>query len=426
MKENNKRYALILAGGKGSRLWPISTTNKPKQYLNLYSNNIMINETIKRIESIFEYDNIFVITNIDQKELAERYIDNRIPRENIIFEPMSKNTAMCIFYASIRILEQRGNGTITILSSDHYIDETEKLLNLEKNLHTRIIGQNEAVNSVARAIRRNRAGLKSTKRPPSFIFVGPTGVGKTELAKSLAYEMFGNEDMIIRIDMSEYMESNSTSKLIGSPPGYVGYDDAGQLTEKVKRQPYSIVLFDEIEKAHPDVFNLLLQILDDGRLTDSQGNTVSFENTIIIMTSNVGSNVNINSIGFNSSKTYNKEKIESSLRETFRPEFLNRVDEIVIFDSLTENELIQIVDIMLADTSKALADKNISLIVSDEAKKYLMKKGTDLKYGARPLRRAIQRYVEDELSEKVLRQEINNGNTVKLDLENDELTFTIL
>ena len=304
--------------------------------------------------------------------------------------------------------------------------ETDKLLNLEKNLHTRIIGQNEAVNSVSRAIRRNRAGLKSTKRPPSFIFVGPTGVGKTELAKSLAYEMFGNEDMIIRIDMSEYMQTTSPPTLTGSPPGYVGYDDAGQLTEKVKRQPYSIVLFDEIEKAHPDVFNLLLQILDDGRLTDSQGNTVSFENTIIIMTSNVGSNANVNSIGFNSSKTFNKEKIESSLRETFRPEFLNRVDEIVIFDSLTENELIQIVDIMLADTSRALADKNISLIVSDEAKKYLMKKGTDLKYGARPLRRAIQRYIEDELSEKVLRQEINNGNTVKVDLENDELKFTIL
>lgn len=304
--------------------------------------------------------------------------------------------------------------------------ETEKLLNLEKNLHNRIIGQNEAVNSVSRAIRRNRAGLKSTKRPPSFIFVGPTGVGKTELAKSLAFEMFGNEEMIIRVDMSEYMESNSTAKLIGSPPGYVGYDDAGQLTEKVKRQPYSIVLFDEIEKAHPDVFNLLLQILDDGRLTDSQGNTVSFENTIIIMTSNVGSNVNVNSIGFNSSKTFNKEKIESSLRETFRPEFLNRIDEIVIFDSLTENELIQIVDIMLSDTNRALEDKNISLIVSDDAKKYLMHKGTDLKYGARPLRRAIQRYIEDELSEKVLRQEIVNGNTIKVNLENDELTFTIL
>ena len=304
--------------------------------------------------------------------------------------------------------------------------ETDKLLNLEKNLHTRIIGQDEAVNSVARAIRRNRAGLKSTKRPPSFIFVGPTGVGKTELAKSLAYEMFGNEDMIIRMDMSEYMESNSTSKLIGSPPGYVGYDDAGQLTEKVKSQPYSIVLFDEIEKAHPDVFNLLLQILDDGRLTDSQGNTVSFENTIIIMTSNVGSNMNINSIGFNSSKTYNKEKIQSSLKETFRPEFLNRVDEIVIFDSLTENELIKIVNIMLNDTSKALSDKNISLIVSEEAKKLLVEKGTDLKYGARPLRRAIQRYVEDELSEKILRQEISNGDTIKVDLDNDKLKFTVL
>ena len=304
--------------------------------------------------------------------------------------------------------------------------ETDKLLNLEKNLHNRIIGQNEAVNSVARAIRRNRAGLKSTKRPPSFIFVGPTGVGKTELAKALSYEMFGNEDSIIRIDMSEYMESNSTAKLIGSPPGYVGYDDAGQLTEKVKRQPYSIVLFDEIEKAHPDVFNILLQVLDDGRLTDSQGNTVSFENTIIIMTSNVGSNTNINSIGFNSSKTYNKDKIEQSLRETFRPEFLNRVDEIVIFDSLTEDELIQIVDIMLADTQKALDDKNITLIVSPEAKKYLMQKGTDLKYGARPLRRAIQRYVEDELSEMVLRSQIKNGNTVKIDLENEKLTFSVL
>ena len=256
--------------------------------------------------------------------------------------------------------------------------------------------------------------------------MGPTGVGKTELAKSLSYEMFGNEDSIIRVDMSEYMESNSTSKLIGSPPGYVGYDDAGQLTEIVKRQPYSIVLFDEIEQAHPDVFNLLLQVLDDGRLTDSQGNTVSFENTIIIMTSNVGSNMNVNSIGFNSSKTYNKDKIESSLRETFRPEFLNRVDEIVIFDSLTEDELIKIVDIMLADTQKALDDKNITLIVSPEAKKYLMNKGTDLKYGARPLRRAIQRYIEDELSEMVLRAEIKNGNTVKVDLENDNLVFSVL
>ena len=207
--------------------------------------------------------------------------------------------------------------------------ETQKLLNLETNLHKRIIGQDEAVSSVARAIRRNRAGLQTTKRPPSFIFVGPTGVGKTELAKSLAYEMFGNEDSIIRIDMSEYMESHSTSKLIGAPPGYVGYDDAGQLTDKVKRKPYSIILLDEIEKAHPDVFNILLQVLDDGKLTDSQGNSVSFSNTIIIMTSNAGSNLNNNSIGFGG-QTTNKNKIIDSLKDVFRPEFLNRVDEITI------------------------------------------------------------------------------------------------
>ncbi|MBR1611437.1 MAG: ATP-dependent Clp protease ATP-binding subunit, partial [Methanobrevibacter sp.] len=218
-------------------------------------------------------------------------------------------------------------------------EETQKLLNLETNLHKKIIGQNEAVEAVSRAIRRNRAGLKSTKRPPSFIFVGPTGVGKTALAKALSYEMFGNEDSIIRIDMSEYMESNSTAKLIGAPPGYVGYDDAGQLTDKVKRHPYSIILLDEIEKAHPDVFNILLQVLDDGRLTDSQGNTVSFENTIIIMTSNAGSNLNNNSIGFGNA-TVDKAKIEERLKDVFRPEFLNRVDEIVTFNSLTKEQLI--------------------------------------------------------------------------------------
>ena len=230
--------------------------------------------------------------------------------------------------------------------------ETQKLLNLESNLHKRIIGQDEAVAAVARAIRRNRAGLKSTKRPPSFIFVGPTGVGKTELAKSLAYEMFGNENSIIRLDMSEYMESHSSSKLIGSPPGYVGYDDAGQLTEKVKRNPYSIILFDEIEKAHADIFNILLQVLDDGRLTDAQGNTISFENTIIIMTSNAGSNTNTNSIGFGGSSV-SKNKILESLKETFRPEFLNRIDEIVLFEQLTPEQLLQITDLMLYDTQKA-------------------------------------------------------------------------
>ena len=283
-------------------------------------------------------------------------------------------------------------------------EETQKLLNLEQNLHKRIVGQDEAVASVSRAIRRNRAGLKTTRRPPSFIFVGPTGVGKTELAKSLAYEMFGNEDSIIRIDMSEYMESHSTSKLIGSPPGYVGYDDAGQLTEKVKRNPYSIILLDEIEKAHPDVFNILLQVLDDGRLTDAQGNTVSFENTIIIMTSNVGSNLNNNSIGFGGNGVNNNNML-NALKETFRPEFLNRVDEIVMFKPLTPNELLQIVDLMLNDTRKALSDKNITLNISDEAKMYLLEKGTDIKYGARPLRRSIQRYLEDEISDMILKKE---------------------
>lgn len=304
-------------------------------------------------------------------------------------------------------------------------EETEKLLTLESNLHKHVIGQDEAVEAVSRAIRRNRAGLKSVKRPPSFIFVGPTGVGKTELAKSLALEIFGKSDAIIRIDMSEYMESNSTTKLIGSPPGYVGYDDAGQLTEKVKRHPYSIILFDEIEKAHHDVFNLLLQVLDDGRLTDSKGNTISFENTIIIMTSNVGSTSNVNSIGFGSSTELKKNKILESMKEVFRPEFLNRIDEIICFKALTENELNQIITLMINDTQKILNDRNIKITISESGKKYLIEKGTDIKYGARPLRRAVQRYLEDELSDMILKKELLDGQTVDIDCKNDKLTFKV-
>ena len=303
--------------------------------------------------------------------------------------------------------------------------ETQKLLNLETNLHKRVIGQDKAVSAVSRAIRRKRAGLQSTKRPPSFIFVGPTGVGKTELAKSLAYEMFGSEDSIIRVDMSEYMESHSTAKLIGAPPGYVGYDDAGQLTEKVKRKPYSIILFDEIEKAHSDVFNILLQVLDDGKLTDSQGNVVSFQNTIIIMTSNAGSNLNNNSIGFDK-RTVDNNKIEENLKQVFRPEFLNRIDEIIVFDPLTKDELLQIVDLMLKDTIKALNDRNISLIVSEAAKEFILSKGTNLKYGARPLRRAIQRYIEDEISEMILKGEVKDGQKVVVDVENNELKINVV
>jgi len=304
--------------------------------------------------------------------------------------------------------------------------ETEKLLNLETNLHKHIIGQNQAVEAVSKAIRRNRAGLQSTKRPPSFIFVGPTGVGKTELAKALAYEMFGSEESIIRIDMSEYMESHSTSKLIGSPPGYVGYDDAGQLTEKVKRKPYSIILLDEIEKAHPDVFNILLQVLDDGKLTDSQGNTINFSNTIIIMTSNAGSNLNNNTIGFSDANKsmISKDKIIRALRDLFRPEFLNRVDEIIPFDSLNEDELLQIIDLLLKQTEAALASKEIKLDVSDKSKKFILSKGTDLKYGARPLRRAIQKYIEDAIADMILRNEVQFGQTVYVDFANDKLIFS--
>ncbi len=236
--------------------------------------------------------------------------------------------------------------------------------------------------------------------------------------------MFGSEDAIIRIDMSEYMEGHSTSKLIGAPPGYVGYDDAGQLTDKVKRKPYSIILLDEIEKAHPDVFNILLQVLDDGKLTDSQGNTVSFANTIIIMTSNAGSNLNNNSIGFGG-QTINKNKIMDSLKEVFRPEFLNRVDEIVAFDSLKQEQLLQIVDLMLKNTVQALKEKDIQMEISKTAKNFVLEKGTDVKFGARPLRRAIQRYIDDELSEMILRSQLLDGNTVVINLKNDKLNFEI-
>jgi len=300
--------------------------------------------------------------------------------------------------------------------------ETQKLLNLESNLHNRIVGQDQAITAISKTIRRNRAGLQSTNRPPSFIFVGPTGVGKTELAKTLAFEMFGNEDALIRIDMSEYMESHSSSKMIGSPPGYVGYDDAGQLTEKVRRKPYSILLLDEIEKAHPDIFNMLLQILDDGKLTDAQGNSVSFQNTIIIMTSNAGSNLNTNSIGFGK-QTMDKNKIESSLKEIFRPEFLNRVDEIVLFDSLTTEQLLEIIDLLLKSTAKALSDKEIGLEVTSVAKNFVLEKGTDLKYGARPLRRAIQKHIEDEISEMILKDEILPGQKLVVDCIGNALTF---
>ncbi|WP_058486769.1 ATP-dependent Clp protease ATP-binding subunit [Defluviitalea phaphyphila] len=302
--------------------------------------------------------------------------------------------------------------------------EAEKLLTLEDNLHKRIIGQHKAVVSLSKAIRRNRSGFKKVKRPSSFIFVGPTGVGKTELVKTLASELFGSEEALIRIDMSEYMEKHAVSKLIGSPPGYVGYDEGGQLTEKIRRRPYSVILLDEIEKAHPDVFNMLLQILEDGRLTDSQGRTVHFENTIIIMTSNAGTNLKAHGIGFEKNNYHALEnKVHDALKETFRAEFLNRIDEVIVFTELSKEELKQIINLMLKEVISEAREKNIILKIDDDVKDFILEKSYDPKYGARPLRRNIQKFIEDELAELFLKGEISEGNTVHVKLKDDKIIF---
>lgn len=314
-------------------------------------------------------------------------------------------------------------------------EEAYKLLNLEEILHGRIVGQNQAVMSISKAIRRSRAGLKDPKRPiGSFLFLGPTGVGKTELCKALAEVQFGDENQIIRIDMSEYMEKHAVSKLIGSPPGYVGYNEGGQLTEKVRRNPYSVVLFDEIEKAHEDVFNILLQILDDGRLTDSKGRMIDFKNTILIMTSNVGATkINKNKVlGFETNKdkedTRNqyyrmKESIMGELKQKFKPEFLNRIDDIIVFHPLEEYHIYEIVKLMTRDVIQRLKSLDIDLKISEEAVKLIAKKGLDLEYGARPLKRAIQRELEDTLSEAILKGDIKKGNSVIAEIDNNKIVY---
>ncbi len=294
--------------------------------------------------------------------------------------------------------------------------EAAKLLSLEERIHSRVIGQDEAVKSVAKAIRRNRAGFRRKKKPASFIFIGPTGVGKTELVRALACELFESEEALIRLDMSEYMEKHTVSKLIGSPPGYVGYDEGGQLTEKIRRKPYSVILMDEIEKAHPDVFNMLLQILEDGRLTDSHGRTVSFENTVIIMTSNAGTSLKSNGIGF-SSDGYSalKNRINEVMKETFRPEFLNRIDEIIVFTELNRDQLQKIVELMLKEVVSDIEAKGMRFSITDAAKEFILDKGYDVKYGARPLRRVIQKHIEDELAEAFLKGEYKSGSEVMVD-----------
>ena len=337
----------------------------------------------------------------------------------------------------IELLEKSAKVPLTIEDVAHIIEawtkiplksiteeEAIKLLNLEQRLHQRVIGQDEAISSISRTVRRNRSGFRKRRKPASFIFVGPTGVGKTEVVRALAKEMFGSEDDMIRIDMSEYMERHTVSKLIGSPPGYVGYDEGGQLTEKVRRRPYSVILFDEIEKAHADVFNMLLQILEDGRLTDAQGRTVFFENTIIVMTSNAGTSYKNKSMGFGNANTLEEsEHIKDALKEVFRPEFLNRVDDIVVFTRLSKPQLREIVDLMIKEVQTELAEKGISLHVSDEVKEFLLEKGYDDKYGARPLRRVIQRYIEDEISELYLRKEILDKDSISAIMLNAQVSI---
>ncbi|MDP4162687.1 MAG: ATP-dependent protease ATP-binding subunit ClpC [Bacillota bacterium] len=311
--------------------------------------------------------------------------------------------------------------------------ETEKLLNLEELLHSRVIGQEEAVKAVSKAVRRARAGLKDPKRPiGSFVFLGPTGVGKTELARALAESMFGDEDAMIRIDMSEYMEKHSTSRLVGSPPGYVGYEEGGQLTEKVRRKPYSVVLLDEIEKAHPDVFNILLQVLEDGRLTDSKGRTVDFRNTVLIMTSNVGAqSLKSNKyVGFNiqdGEQDYKdmKGKVMEELKKAFRPEFLNRIDEIIVFHALEKKHLQEIVTLMSDSLVKRLKEQSITLELTQSAKDKIAKEGYDPEYGARPLRRAIQKHIEDRLSEELLKGTLLTGQNVIIDVVDEDFVVRV-
>ncbi|MBR6395437.1 MAG: ATP-dependent Clp protease ATP-binding subunit, partial [Lachnospiraceae bacterium] len=314
-------------------------------------------------------------------------------------------------------------------------EETERLKNLENILHERVVGQEEAVSAVAKAIRRGRVGLKDPNRPiGSFLFLGPTGVGKTELSKTLADTMFGSENSMIRVDMSEYMEKHSVSKLIGSPPGYVGYDEGGQLSEKVRRNPYSVILFDEIEKAHPDVFNILLQVLDDGHITDAQGRKVSFKNTIIIMTSNAGAQRIIapKNLGFtavsDASADYERMKnnVMDEIKQIFKPEFLNRIDEIIVFHTLTPDNLKEIVGILFKGIKERVGNQlGITLNVTDAAIDNLAKAGYDENYGARPLKRAIQTRVEDKMAEKILEGDIKSGDTVTVDVSGEEIVFNV-
>ncbi|MEW8973725.1 MAG: ATP-dependent Clp protease ATP-binding subunit [Tissierellaceae bacterium] len=360
----------------------------------------------------------------------EREIRDELSTNKEKWKKEKQKTNMVVGYEEIAKIVSDWTG---VPVSRMTTEESERLLNLEELLHKKVVGQDQGVGAVANAVRRSRVGLKDPNKPiGSFIFVGPTGVGKTYLAKALSEALFGDEDAMIRIDMSEYMEKHSVSRLVGSPPGYVGYDEGGQLTEAVRRKPYSVVLFDEIEKAHPDVFNMLLQILDDGRLTDSKGRTVNFKNTVIIMTSNVGATSirKQNVLGFATTTDEDKEEYEKmketiteELKKTFRPEFLNRLDEVIVFHSLKEEQVKEIVDIMIDDLEKRMKDLDIRIKVTENTRRHISKQGFDPVYGARPLERTIRRMIEDQLAEEMLKGDISREDDIIIDSEDDKLVF---
>lgn len=383
-----------------------------------------LEELSKEKEEAINTQNFEKAASIRDKE---RKIKEELENNKVKWEQEKQVSSMTVGYDEIAKVVSNWTGIpVTKMTTE----ESERLLNLENILHQKVIGQDQAVEAVSNAVRRSRVGLKDPKKPVgSFIFVGPTGVGKTYLAKALAEALFGDEDAMIRIDMSEYMEKHSVSRLVGSPPGYVGYDEGGQLTEAVRRKPYAVVLFDEIEKAHPDVFNMLLQILDDGRLTDSKGRTVDFKNTVIIMTSNVGATSirKQNVLGFSTQIDENKEEYErmketitEELKRTFRPEFLNRLDEVIVFHSLEEKHVKEIVDIMIKDLEKRLNKLNVNIKVSEKTKEHITSKGFDPVFGARPLERTIRRMIEDELAEEILRGNVSKEEEINIDYDPDK------
>ena len=382
----------------------------------------LINERLGIIDTELEEENNSGKENPDYEKIANlRSEKMRLEAEKAQCEKASANVEIT-FDDIAAVIEGWTKIPVHRLTED----ETEKLLHLEERIHERVIGQEEAVSAVARAIRRGRADITTKKRPVSFIFAGPTGVGKTELVKTIAEVMFNNEEALVRIDMSEYMEKHAVSKLIGSPPGYVGYDDAGQLTEKIRRKPYSVILLDEMEKAHPDVFNLFLQILDDGRIADSHGKIINFENTIIVMTTNSGTEFSSNKTGFaRDTEVTMKDNVDKSLKQFFRPEFLNRIDETVVFKPLTKEELREIIDLMLNDITEKISEKNASITVTDAAKDLILESGYDVKFGARPLKRAIRSLLEDKLAKLALTGKIKENTQITADAKDNEIVLTI-